>query len=104
MAFAIRGTITPTFNQRGVATHPLQIEGSIPRTSHVLLVADPQILNANSYPSRPQWLVSLTQFIVDLNLRKSWRLVVRKLAPRAHAVIFLGDMMDGGRDDMSDRE
>ncbi|KAF7983300.1 hypothetical protein HWV62_22969 [Athelia sp. TMB] len=61
-------------------------------------------MNRNSYPSRPPWLITLTQFIVDLNLRKSWRLVVKRLSPRSDAVVFLGDMMDGGRDNMSDEE
>lgn len=44
----------------------------------------------------------LTRFIVDLNMRKSWRLVALKLKP--HVVVFLGDMMDGGRLDMTDDE
>ena len=43
----------------------------------------------------------LSQFIVDLNLRKSWRAVRRQ---RPDAVVFLGDMMDNGRVDMSDSE
>lgn len=72
------------------------------RTSHVLLIADPQVLDAHSYPGRESWLVSLTQFIVDLNLRKSWRLVALKLKP--HVVVFLGDMMDGGRGVIEDDE
>jgi len=39
---------------------------------------------------------------VDFNLRKSWRLVAMKLKP--HVVVFLGDMMDGGRGEMGDDE
>ena len=69
--------------------------------THVLLVADPQILDHRSYPDRPPWLMSLSQFIVDLNIRKSWR-ATRRLHP--DAVAFLGDMMDNGRVDMPDEE
>ena len=69
--------------------------------THVLVVADPQILDHRSYPDRPPWLVWLSQVIVDLNLRKSWRAVLRR---RPDAVVFLGDMMDNGRHAMSDEE
>ncbi|KAH9892823.1 Metallo-dependent phosphatase-like protein [Cubamyces lactineus] len=69
--------------------------------THVLLVADPQILDHRSYPDRPPWLMRLSQFIVDLNIRKSWR-AARRLHP--DAVAFLGDMMDNGRVDMPDQE
>ena len=64
-------------------------------------MADPQILDHRSYPGRTPWLTRLSQFIVDLNLRKSWRAVLRQ---NPHAVVFLGDMMDGGRFAMSDTE
>lgn len=39
--------------------------------------------------------------MVDLNLRKNWRAALLK---RPDAVVFLGDMMDGGRFSMSDDE
>ena len=61
---------------------------------HMLLVADPQILDAHSYPGRSPWLVWLSQKIVDPNMRKSWR-AAQALHP--NAVVFLGDMMDNGR-------
>lgn len=64
---------------------------------HVLVIADPQILDHRSYPGRNFLLTRLSQFIVDWNIRKSWR-VTTKLRP--DAVVFLGDMMDGGRFDM----
>ncbi|KAF7321631.1 Metallo-dependent phosphatase [Mycena kentingensis (nom. inval.)] len=68
---------------------------------HVLLVADPQILDHRSYPDRPAVLTWISQFLVDLNLRKSWRAALRL---RPDAVVFLGDMMDGGRFAMADSE
>jgi ethanolamine phosphate phosphodiesterase len=80
---------------------PVQSEPH-PRITNILLIADPQILDSHSYSDRGPLLSRLTQFIVDFNLRKSWRLVALKLRP--HVVVFLGDMMDGGRGDMGDVE
>jgi hypothetical protein len=68
---------------------------------HILLVADPQILDHRSYDGRSPLLVYLTRLAVDLNLRKNWRAALTK---KPDAVIFLGDMMDGGRIDMLDEE
>lgn len=69
--------------------------------THVLLVADPQILDQRSYPGRDPALMWLTQRIVDMNMRRSWR-ATQTLHP--DVVVFLGDMMDGGRFAMSDPE
>lgn len=71
------------------------------KPTHVLLVADPQVLDHRSYPGRAPWLMALSQRMVDLYLRKSWRAALRL---RPDVVVFLGDMMDGGRHDMSDAE
>ncbi|KAJ3896802.1 Metallo-dependent phosphatase-like protein [Lentinula edodes] len=60
---------------------------------HVLLVADPQIIDHRSYPGRPALLTYISQLIVDLNLRKNWRAALRS-AP--DVVFFLGDYMDSG--------
>ncbi|KAH9176291.1 Metallo-dependent phosphatase-like protein [Lactarius sanguifluus] len=65
--------------------------------TRVLLIADPQILNEESYPERSPFLVTLSRIFVDMNLRKAWR-VAKSMRP--HAVIFLGDMMDNGFADM----
>ena len=40
--------------------------------------------------------------MTDLNMRKSWRAVYHRLRP--DYVVFLGDMMDNGRLDMSHEE
>ncbi|GAB1521525.1 hypothetical protein RhiTH_004622 [Rhizoctonia solani] len=66
-----------------------------------MLIADPQVIDHRSYPGRPTWLKVLTQFIVDSNLRKSWK-AAKRLSP--DIIIFLGDMMDGGRYRMLDDE
>jgi hypothetical protein len=39
--------------------------------------------------------------VVDLNLRKNWRAALRK---KPDVVVFLGDMMDGGRFAMTENE
>ncbi|KAI0256084.1 Metallo-dependent phosphatase-like protein [Lactifluus subvellereus] len=65
--------------------------------THILLVADPQILNERSYPERSSLLRAVSRIFVDMNLRKAWR-VARSTRP--HAVIFLGDMLDNGFADM----
>ncbi|EKM54583.1 uncharacterized protein PHACADRAFT_185493 [Phanerochaete carnosa HHB-10118-sp] len=69
--------------------------------TRILLIADPQVLDHRSYPGRSPWLMSLSQRMVDLNLRKSWWATLRM---RPDLVVFLGDMMDGGRFDMDDAE
>jgi hypothetical protein len=81
----------------------LQLQQSAEDTSpaHILVVADPQILDHRSYPSRPAFLSFLTRLVVDLNLRKNWNVAIAK---NPDSVVFLGDMMDGGRMDMSDSE
>ncbi|CAE6430450.1 Cell division control protein 1 [Rhizoctonia solani AG-1 IB] len=66
-----------------------------------MLIADPQVIDHRSYPGRPTWLKVLTQFIVDSNLRKSWK-AAKRLSP--DIIVFLGDMMDGGRYRMLDQE
>jgi hypothetical protein len=71
------------------------------RPAHALLVADPQILDMNSYPSRHFVIQWLSQVVVDLNMRKSW-FFTQQLNP--DVIVFLGDMMDRGREDMSTKE
>ncbi|KAF8897076.1 Metallo-dependent phosphatase-like protein [Gymnopilus junonius] len=62
--------------------------------AHILLVADPQIVDRHSYSSRGPLLSYLTRVLVDLNLRKNWRILS----------YFLGDMMDNGRYAMPEEE
>lgn len=69
--------------------------------THVLVLADPQILDSQSYPGRHPLLLWLTRVLVDGYLRKSWNAAMR-LKP--DMVIFLGDMMDGGRYALSDEQ
>lgn len=69
--------------------------------AHVLIIADPQILDHRSYPDRSNFLSYLTRLVVDLNLRKNWQAAIAK---NPDVIVFLGDMMDSGRMDMSSAE
>ncbi|KDQ57770.1 hypothetical protein JAAARDRAFT_35462 [Jaapia argillacea MUCL 33604] len=80
---------------------PLKFWNSPVRPTHVLVVADPQILDHRSYPDHHPFLTSISRVMVDLNLRKNWRAV---MGLRPDAVVFLGDMMDGGRHAMGTGE
>ncbi|PPR00982.1 hypothetical protein CVT24_000276 [Panaeolus cyanescens] len=71
------------------------------RPCHVLLVADPQVLDYRSYPRRGVLLSYITRSIVNLNLRKNWRAA---LGRKPDAVVFLGNMLDNGRLKMSNEE
>ena len=62
--------------------------------AHVLIVADPQVLDTKSLPAVGFLTRPFTRWVVDFNLRKSWHAAL-KLHPQE--VIFLGDMLNGGR-------
>ncbi|KAL1735503.1 Metallo-dependent phosphatase-like protein [Schizophyllum commune] len=91
-----------TFHRHaGSCEWPVPRQDRVDDAEHVLLVADPQILDMNSYPGRHPALQWLSQVIVDLNLRKNWRAAMRS---RPDKIIFLGDMLDNGRMEMTDEE
>ncbi|KAI6135705.1 Metallo-dependent phosphatase-like protein [Pisolithus croceorrhizus] len=81
-----------------------QLQAQLPnsRVARILVIADPQVLDEHSYPERGAFMSFLTQLMVDLNLRKSWRAAFHHLQP--DAVVVLGDMMDNGRKSMSTTE
>lgn len=72
---------------------------SWPATStphHVVLIADPQLVDPHTYPGRPWPLSTLTVRYTDLYIRKSFQHIQEILAPVS--VFFLGDLFDGGRE------
>lgn len=71
------------------------------QTAHITILTDPHV---NLPPSNLRWNETLAQFIVDLNLRKSWRVVLERLQPRSDAIVMLGDLMHGAREDIADYE
>ncbi|KAG7847907.1 hypothetical protein KL941_002086 [Ogataea angusta] len=62
---------------------------------HVLLVADPQLVDNHTYPGRPWPLLKLSQVTADDYMRRNYRSLLTHLRPEA--VFFLGDLMDNGR-------
>ncbi|AET39260.1 putative lipid phosphatase CDC1 Ecym_4184 [Eremothecium cymbalariae DBVPG len=67
--------------------------GDIPHRT--ALLADPQIMDAHSYPGRPRIINWFTQQILDNYHRKNWLYMHAYLDP--DSVFFLGDLFDGGR-------
>lgn len=60
------------------------------------LFADPQIMDAHSYPNRP-WIINyFTRVILDTYHKKNWKYVQYLLEPDTN--FFLGDLFDGGRE------
>ena len=63
---------------------------------HLVLVADPQLIDPHSYPGRPWPLNPLTILITDNYLRRSYNQLQQQLDP--DSIFFLGDLFDGGRE------
>ena len=80
-----------------------QVHKNVPDVSpaHLLVLADTQVLDPHSLPSVHPWFRRLVRFIFESNLRKNW-ITARSLRP--DGVIFLGDMINGGRYARSDEE
>lgn len=68
--------------------------GVIP--THIALIADPQLIDAHTYPGRNYVLERITESVVDYYLRRNWVNINGQLDPDAN--IFLGDLFDGGRE------
>ena len=59
------------------------------------IIADPQLTDSYSYNQSPGILLWLTQFYSDLYMRRAYKQSVLSHNPKA--VVFLGDLLDGGR-------
>ncbi|VVT48468.1 uncharacterized protein SAPINGB_P001794 [Magnusiomyces paraingens] len=64
--------------------------------ARIALVADPQLIDDHTYPSRNWIFQRISEFIVDVYLRRNWVYINSVLDPDAN--IFLGDLFDGGRE------
>ncbi|EEB09702.1 ER lipid phosphatase [Schizosaccharomyces japonicus yFS275] len=62
---------------------------------HIALVADPQLVDQQSY-NRHGIFNTLTELFTDTHLRRHWRLMHKVLKP--DMTIFMGDLLDSGRD------
>jgi predicted MPP superfamily phosphohydrolase len=65
-------------------------------SSRVLIIADPQLTDFYSYKQSDGLLLNLTQFISDFYMKKSFSTIIQKMNPEI--IVFLGDLMDGGRE------
>jgi len=65
------------------------------RPYRIALIADPQLVDENTYQRRGI-LLRLSQFYTDLYMKRNWLLIHKILHPKM--TIFLGDLMDGGRE------
>ncbi|KAI8581236.1 hypothetical protein K450DRAFT_233773 [Umbelopsis ramanniana AG] len=74
---------------------------STARPYNIMIIGDPQLTDKYSYGRKGviQWI---TEFYSDQYMRRNWKKLNRKLRP--DAVVFLGDLMDGGREWPDDRE
>ncbi|KIM22047.1 hypothetical protein M408DRAFT_333100 [Serendipita vermifera MAFF 305830] len=69
--------------------------------AHLLVLADTQVLDDHSLPSVSRFFRPLVRFVVRNYLRKGWR-AAQTLKP--DGVLFLGDMISGGRYARDDEE
>lgn len=63
---------------------------------HVALVADPQLVDAHTYPGRGPFLSHLTEYYTDSYLYRGYVSLQSRLRP--DTTFFLGDLFDGGRE------
>lgn len=70
------------------------IKGTIPH--RIALLADPQLVDENTYPDRPDIVNYFIKKLSDNYLHKTYRVMQHYLDP--DTVLFLGDLFDGGRE------
>ncbi|KAI9755179.1 MAG: hypothetical protein M4579_004375 [Chaenotheca gracillima] len=63
---------------------------------HILLVADPQLVDPHTYPGRPWPISTLSVKYTDIYLWRNFKQMLRFLQP--DTLFFLGDLFDGGRE------
>ncbi|CAK7895886.1 cell division control protein 1 [[Candida] anglica] len=65
-------------------------------TAHIMLIADPQLIDNHTYPGRNELLLDLSKHTADAYLKKNYRALTRFTQP--DHIIFLGDYLDNGRE------
>lgn len=63
--------------------------------ARIMLIADPQLIDAHTYPGRNSLLLKLSQHTVDTYIKKSYNALMKYLEPEH--IFFLGDLLDNGR-------
>ncbi len=66
---------------------------SSPHPTRLLVIADPQLVDEYAYPTLPPWAHTYTAWLCDVQVRRSWRAAVWRLAPSA--AVIAGDLMWG---------
>lgn len=69
---------------------------SEPLTIQVAILSDPQLTDEYSYPWLPKWINALVMHASDMYMKYSYQLLLAYHRP--DLVVFLGDLMDGGRE------
>ncbi|GME88076.1 unnamed protein product [[Candida] boidinii] len=62
---------------------------------HILLIADPQLIDSHTYPGRNKLLLKLSEHVVDNYIDRNFKSLSKTLNP--DSIIFLGDYLDNGR-------
>ncbi|KAK9450816.1 Metallo-dependent phosphatase-like protein [Limtongia smithiae] len=63
----------------------------------IAVIADPQLVDENTYKGRPAPLLALTEYYVDKYMHRAWTALHAGLGSK-DATVFLGDLFDGGRE------
>ncbi|KAG9233163.1 hypothetical protein BJ875DRAFT_464846 [Amylocarpus encephaloides] len=63
---------------------------------HLILLADPQLIDPHSYPGRPWPLDKFTMMHTDNYMKRNYISLQQELHP--DTIFFLGDLFDGGRE------
>jgi len=77
-----------------LTTKPSQPQTATPH--HLILLADPQLIDPHTYPDRPWPLSTFTILHTDNYLKRSYIQLQKSLHP--DTIFFLGDLFDGGRE------
>lgn len=89
-----------TVSRCGYPHNPKSDLGFPVEIDKILIVADPQLIDNHTYPSYPKAVLSLARLTVHNYLYKSYSALLTILRP--HTVIFVGDLLDNGRESADD--
>lgn len=94
LAFFYHERYVPYKTSKSCLWPELEHQGASDRTN-VLLIADPQLIDRHTYPTRNEFLLKLSQHTVDVYIHKNYKSILNNLKP--DYVFFLGDYLDNGR-------
>lgn len=62
---------------------------------HILVIADPQLIDEHTYKNRNSFLLKISKHFVDDYIHRNYRALMHQLRP--DLVVFVGDLLDNGR-------